>query len=179
MDEIIEKLREESKSPVVVLTVGIPGCGKSTLVKRIVNELDFHLVSSDQIIDEHAQKIGSHYDKIFKEYTNVATHLMWRRFHSFINDGKNIILDRTNLTIDSRKHVFDQIPFSYKIVVINVHVTEEDHKKFIEKRALSGGKVVPNPIVRAMTEELQFCSEMEERVDLIIDFHNRWRNEFI
>ena len=80
--------------------VGLQGSGKSTIAEELKDGLEnCEIVSSDQIRKEYNHQITN--DKVFKIY--------YERARKFLEEGKSVILDATNITMKSRRQVFEQL----------------------------------------------------------------------
>lgn len=78
---------------------GLQGSGKSTIAKKIKDKHDnWEIVSSDEIRKEFNNEINN--DKVFKIY--------YERARQFLIAGKNVILDATNISMKSRRQIFEQ-----------------------------------------------------------------------
>lgn len=82
----------------VVLMVGYPGCGKSTVAKR----LGLPIVSND--VDGKASAL--------------------RKFKALIKEGKSVVVDNTNLTEKARAEYLDVVPSGMHITAIMFVATE-------------------------------------------------------
>lgn len=86
--------------PTVIVMCGLQGSGKSTKARYLKEEMgNCEIVSSDAIRKEFDNNITN--DKVFKIY--------YARAREFLKAGTNVILDATNITIKSRKQIFEQL----------------------------------------------------------------------
>lgn len=84
----------------LIVMCGLQGSGKSTIAEELKNGIsNCEIVSSDQIRKEYNHKIGN--DEVFKIY--------YERARKFLNEGKSVILDATNISIKSRRHIFEKL----------------------------------------------------------------------
>ena len=84
----------------LIVMVGLQGSGKSTIAEELKDGLEnCEIVSSDQIRKEYNHQITN--DKVFKIY--------YERARKFLEEGKSVILDATNITMKSRRQVFEQL----------------------------------------------------------------------
>lgn len=99
------------KVPVLVL-VGLPGSGKSTVANLVLKEGGLYrtIISSDAIRKElfGSESIQCNNEQVFKIY--------YDRFVENLVRGDGVILDATNITIKARKHVFEAIKKAQKLV---------------------------------------------------------------
>ena len=83
-----------------VVMCGLQCSGKSTKAKELKDKIgNCEIVSSDAIRKEFDNNITN--DKVFNIY--------YDRARNFLKTGKNVILDATNLTMKSRKQVFEKL----------------------------------------------------------------------
>jgi len=94
--EELEKLKESKDIKVLVLLVGLPACGKSTIVRKYFS--GWKVISMDIIKNKKKMMDG---------------------FNDCINHGLNVIVDNTNYTLEQRK-VFIDIANkkSYKVKIL-------------------------------------------------------------
>lgn len=86
--------------PTVIVMCGLQGSGKSTKARYLKEEMgNCEIVSSDAIRKEFDNNITN--DKVFKIY--------YARARELLKAGTNVILDATNITIKSRKQIFEQL----------------------------------------------------------------------
>lgn len=116
-----------TEKPVVVFLSGIPGSGKSTIIKNKSDNgewLDFVVLSVDSEIESIAKNQGisatiahkKHYKKCNKKILKEFTHLL--------SQNRNVILDRNNATKMQRETFLNLVPNNYhkKAVVIEAPV---------------------------------------------------------
>ncbi|KAI1112523.1 ATP/GTP-binding protein [Nemania sp. NC0429] len=105
MDGTIAKLRprilrtEADPRPVVVMTCGIAGSGKSTLSKALVTaHSDFERISIDGIVVEQHGIFGTDYaPEKYPEYLDEAADELTDRLKRILTEGnKNVVLDRAH-----------------------------------------------------------------------------------
>ena len=89
----------------LVITIGIPGCGKSTYAKKLISlNPDWVHISRDNIRYEYVSDQAHYYDhedEVYKEFCNrITMHLM---------KNKTVIADATHLTTGSRKKLINSL----------------------------------------------------------------------
>lgn len=83
-----------------IVMVGLQGSGKSIMAEYLKADMgNCEIVSSDSIRKEFNNNITN--DKVFKIY--------YERVRELLKKGINVILDATNITIKSRKQIFEQL----------------------------------------------------------------------
>ena len=100
------------------MLIGVPGAGKSTWIANQLWVNDCVYISSDQLIEEEAQRQGKTYNDVFKDYVNTAISLMLEQAVSAREAGKNIIWDQTSVNVKSRKKKFQMLPDYEHIAVV-------------------------------------------------------------
>lgn len=74
------------KRPILIIFVGVPGSGKTTLSKLLSEVLNYERVSTDEI-KVSLEKVGADYT------TDLLFKIQMERFYYLINEQKNIISD--------------------------------------------------------------------------------------
>lgn len=90
--------------PIVLMTCGIAGSGKSTLAKAIVASYpSFTRISIDEIIYSRHGLYGKDYPPSkYDEYQAEADDIYLEQFQQLLQDGKNIVLDRSFYSREDR-----------------------------------------------------------------------------
>ncbi|MDC3257138.1 ATP-binding protein [bacterium] len=165
----------------ITVMVGVSGSGKSTYIEK-GNWEHQPVCSTDQYIEQHGQDYGfDNYTDAFadvqaKDMFSTYNSLFFYDMHKNIFNGINFIVDRTNLTVFSRKKLIsylknraageEKIPVKIKCVVFKS--TFEQVMKNLSHRNEQTGKSIPQHIV-----EQQFTSfempTMDEGFDEIIE----------
>lgn len=90
--------------PNLIIMVGLPGSGKSWHANELVRrgEAD-EVISSDKIREELLgdENDQSANDEVFK--------IFYERANKLLSEGKNVVLDATNVTLKSRRRIFAEI----------------------------------------------------------------------
>lgn len=135
----------------IILLVGLPGSGKSTWVKSyLLTNPDYVVVSSDDIIDAYAKSVGKTYTEVFSEYMGNAEVEYNIRLSAAIREGKNIIVDRTNLSPKSRRKITSKVTKDYKKIAIVFNTPIEEIKERLIKRENETGKEIPDYVIVTM-----------------------------
>lgn len=145
--------------PKCTLLVGVPGSGKSTwLLDREYIE-DQYIASTDDIIEQIAFGFGMTYDEGFKDLIKFAEKVMWKELADFAEDGERIYIDRTNLSVKSRKRFIDFLkPYGYEFdaVVFATPETEE-----WARRLYRPGKTIPDHVLESMADNIEMPKKEE------------------
>ena len=159
IESLIVSIKEEkikTAKPIVIVMVGLPGSGKSTLIKKILSEIDnIHVESTDDLIEEEANRLGLTYSEAFKivnfkEIEKKAVALSTLA----LQEGKSIIIDQTNMSLKSRKKKIDRFR-GFSIVAIDIKVSSEVLTKRLKDRAALTGKHIPQFVIETMTNNYE------------------------
>jgi predicted kinase len=133
--------------PVLYLLIGMPCSGKSTWAS---SRKEF-VLSSDRYIEEYASQKSKTYNEVFSSYISKATSLMWDDMYKAQGEGRDIIWDQTNLTIESRKSKLNALS-NYKKVALVFSVADD----IADRRHLQRiGKTIPRSILLRMKQTYQ------------------------
>lgn len=156
--------------PVYLMLVGLPASGKTTLARQIVAAFptrSWHIVSTDDYIEDQATRAGSTYDAVFKDAIDAATKEMNASRTVALSQGRSIIHDQTNLTVKSRARKFASVPDAYLRIGI---LCDSPHRA--SRLAARSGKTIPSEIDAKMVADFQPISADEFSVIATGEF---WR----
>ena len=151
--------------PKCTILVGVPGSGKSTwLLEREYIE-DQYIASTDDIIEAIAFGFGMTYDEGFKDLISFAEKVMWKELADFAEDGERIYIDRTNLSVKSRKRFIDFLkPYGYEFDAVvfpmpaSAALSEEEWLRRLDSRQ---GKTIPNSVLASMVANAEEPTKAE------------------
>lgn len=84
------------------LTIGIPGSGKSTYLKKTKLEIISRDAIRFAILDKyHTDDYFSHEDEVWEQFVNTIVEAL--------NDGKSVVADATHLSKGSRRKLFNAV----------------------------------------------------------------------
>ena len=84
------------------LMMGVPGSGKSTFLKQYVNKKNSIIISRDEIrfsLLKEGEQYFSHEKEVLK--------IFWQRINTSLAENKNVFVDQTSLTPNSRKYLLN------------------------------------------------------------------------
>jgi predicted kinase len=141
--------------------VGIPGSGKSTKAKEILDEnQNTVLISSDAIREELGDvNDQSKNDKVFELY--------YKRAEESLKEGKDVILDATNTTVKSRRIAVERL--KKHVTTIEAHYFNVDYWTSWGRNC-KRDRFVPEHVIERMYKSLQIPT-YAEGFDQIV-FHN-------
>jgi predicted kinase len=178
-----------------IILVGPPASGKSTWISSgknyrfsdnpyssfsqdVVNLSDnpfvdqgddryYKIYSSDDIIDHFAVLANSTYNDIFKESISLAEKIFWADLRAAIISNVNIIIDRTNMTVKSRKRYIDLlIPYGYTMYAYVFPKPDEvEWRSQLNSRK---GKNIPENVLQNMISSFQMPTEDEGFENVLI-----------
>lgn len=144
------------------IVVGLPGSGKSTYATNFIKDKDIEYLSSDEL----RAKFGS--GETDQTCTNQVFGHIKRMVDEFLKDGKNVLVDATNVNRKERSDYINTAKkYGTKVVVI---VFKMDRQGLIDrnkKRGEQGGRVVPTFVIDKMLAKYEEAS-YSEGIDVII-----------
>lgn len=166
------KEMERLKTPWIVLMVGVPGSGKSTFINKLKEKTsDFVIASSDNILEDIAKEKGITYNEAFDRYIKQAGNMFKMVIKDSLNQGKNVIIDRTQVGVKARAEHLQHVPKEYSKVAISFIIDENVLARRLDERAKLTGKVIPKFVIESMTSHYQAPSK-REGFDYLIEIEN-------
>ncbi len=149
--ENIKNYLKENK-PFVVLLVGTPLSGKSTFVKTLKEDLNFNVISRDDIVMEFADT--DNYNDAFNQVDQKSVDITLKnRLISSPLEGKNIIIDMTNLSSKRRRSNLNYFDSIYtKVAIIFPSIDKEEFIKRNSKRKSEENKNISLSLWNNMVE---------------------------
>lgn len=151
--------------PNCVLLVGLPCSGKTTYVRNHAEYCDnrkYTILSSDDILEEMAQALGGTYNDLWEDYYFWADFVFWDLFDKAIANKENIVVDRTSLTINTRKRLLNRLTPDYKKCAVDF----KPNPAVTNSRNVRPGKVIPKEVLWSMLCAYQMPS-FDEGFDFI------------
>lgn len=124
------------------ILIAPPCSGKSTWTKANITSMNSpYIASTDDIITSMYPELS--YNEAFEKANfKVAKRIMREQLSEAIKEGRDIIIDRTNMTIKTRKEFLKAVDDTYQKIAV---VFPWDKQTFIErneKRNLLEGKFI-------------------------------------
>lgn len=143
--------------PTLYMLVGVPASGKTTWTKS--NRGNALVASSDDYIENQAEKMGTTYSDVFDKFIKAAnTHAIETARKAF-SDKIDLIWDQTNLTKIGRRNKLKMVPKDYKKVAVFFPTPHEDVlKKRLTNRP---GKNIPDYVMSSMIKTIEKPSKDE------------------
>lgn len=129
----------------LIVLIGVPGSGKTTLALKIA-EKGFHYLNADSI---RLELYGNEIEQGDKE---EVFSIFFQRLESAMGEGKNIIIDNTNLNPKQRKPIIDRAE-KYEYQDVQLWLLDIPLDVCLERNK-SRERVVPEDIIANMFMEL-------------------------
>lgn len=142
------------KQPYVLVLIGPPLSGKDTVLKQM-DLSNTVVISRDQIV---LDVYGSdNYDEAFKSVNQKAVDAeLQRQLRQSSEDGRNVIINMTNMTSKRRSHNLNHFGDEYtKVAVIFPILEWDEYRKRNIKRQQEEMKFIPEQVIRNMISSYQ------------------------
>lgn len=142
---------EYSQRPKIIFLIGVPGSGKSTFVKNFLKENpNYVTISTDDYIQAKADEEGVKYSDVFTKYIGHAEKLFKEQVATHLNNGDNIIIDRTNISLKTRNKVLSHVPKNYEKLAIIFEIDRKELDRRLLQRDYEEGKHIPSNVIDDM-----------------------------
>lgn len=142
--------------PTCIVLIGLPGTGKSTITKKMIEyDSDSFVYSTDAYIEEQARALGSTYDDLFTDYIKKAEFRMDAMLDIAVQDKLTVFWDQTNLSAKKRKKIIDRMKkagYQMQAVAIIPPTAPEDIAEWEQRLTGRPGKTIPDFIMKNMKE---------------------------
>ena len=142
----------------VYVLVGVPGSGKSTWIQNQDWARDCVIVSTDNHVEQEAQRQGRTYNEVFHDYMPTAVKLMAEQVVAAREAEQDIIWDQTSTTVASRRKKFAMLPNYYAVAVV---FTTPEPAELERRLASRPGKNIPWNVMQGMISGLKMPTEEE------------------
>lgn len=144
--------------PKCTFLIGVPGSGKSTWLKEQGKLERTMIISTDNIIEDVADRYDLSYNEVFQDLIKFAEKLMWRSLEDSAYFQDNIIIDRTNLSVKSRKRFMRMLDgYEFEAVVFPTPDPVEWERRLNSRP----GKSIPENVLKSMARSFEAPSESE------------------
>ena len=151
----------------LILLIGHPLVGKSTFIKNKLNNLDFNLISRDNIILDLSYT--KEYNKAWDEVNHKEVdRILNKRIDNSILNNESVVIDMTNLTKKRRKGFINRFNDYYKVGILFDILSSDEIKSRNEKRNNEESKYINESIINTMISSYQIPTK-EEGFDKIIN----------
>jgi predicted kinase len=145
--------------------IGPPASGKSTWRAKNLNSMFLTndtpepcsvVISGDDLIEAEMAVTGDSYPVVFARHDfKEQKRVLRNRFTQAIEEGRDIVIDRTNLTVKGRRSFLASLPQTYEKVAVLFDLPETVLFERLERRGLETGKVIPRKVVEDMIASYQ------------------------
>jgi predicted kinase len=139
--------------PKLYVLVGVPGSGKTTWVDN--QSFDWKrtaYISTDKLVEIHAQSVGLSYSDVFKDYMPDAVKLMVEDAQQAFEENLDIVWDQTSTTVASRARKLRMTPDHYtKIAVVFQTPPADTHAQWLDRP----GKEIPTEVIEDMISNFE------------------------
>ena len=162
--------------PICTVMVGLPGLGKSTLIKKMYKP-DTWIYSTDMYIDAVAEDNGITYSEAFESNIKAATEFNEQKLKTMMDLRKDIIWDQTNLGVGKRRKIINCMrQAGYQVRCECILPPESDYngdkEDWVERLANRPGKTIPQHVLSNMIES--FVVPTAEEGFHMIRFYNMY-----
>ena len=170
LKQLVQWLSTNNGKPLFFMTAGLPGSGKSTLLTALkVAHPDLQIASTDDFIESEGKKLGLNYSEAFKAISFAHAKTACNKIISdAVKAKQNLVLDQTNCGSKARKTKLEDIPSSYTKVCLVFDIPDSVLRERLETRARETGKVIPEFVLKNMSNSWQYPSK-SDGFDHIID----------
>lgn len=164
------------KSHDFIMLIGLAGSGKSTWRNTFVKNFpNFQTFSTDDKIDAWGNDNNMNYSQAWKaisESTDPEISMkhfeeeMFLGIKEALEQRKNVIIDRTNMSVKTRKKFLDMVPKIYNRTAIVFNIPTDELQKRLKKREEETGKSIPSFVLASMSKAYQ--EPTSEEFDKII-----------
>jgi predicted kinase len=147
--------------PKVIILCGLPCSGKSTFSRSSEYDDYMHL-STDAYIAQVAKLKNKTYNDVWKDTIKEAAKVFYGLMCIAATTNKNVIIDQTNLTVQTRKLKIDLFQnHEPKIVFFNTSL------ELIKERNCRPGKYIPDNVIDSMYKSLEVPTEEEANLVIV------------
>lgn len=148
----------DDERPTAIFLIGPPGSGKTTWRNDYLRRTSCStfVVSSDDRIEAKMAYSGHDYAQSFRTTDHEALLEMLKdEMRAAVTEGRDIIIDRTNMRRASRKVWRDLLPPGYRRVAVVFSVRPPDLGERLRLREAANGKAIPAHVVAEMVANYQ------------------------
>lgn len=127
-----------------IMMIGIPGSGKSTYAEKIASSEEGIVISSDKLREELFGNVWE------IEKNAFLFSEMFRRTQKYLNEGKNVIFDATNIRSSERKRILRKYKEAFKVC----YYIKPSLDKVLYQNSRRD-RVVPEEVIMKMYHEIQ------------------------
>ncbi len=153
------------QSPNIIMMVGLPGSGKSSVIRRLLADFadkEYVVLSPDDLVLDMGRQDGLNYTQTVRKFGfKKAESLFIDQFKQALAAGKNIIVDRTNLTVGIRATLLRDVPPGYIKTAVICEVEPEELNRRLADRETRTGTEISEKVLTKMIAAYQPPSHPE------------------
>lgn len=150
--------RVVDRCPHIIALIGLPASGKSTWTARYLegNPRETTVLSTDNQIDALAKAAGKTYSQIFPSIDMSKLEAeMSHQQRTAVALNRDMIVDRTNMRVKSRRRWLSQVPKHYVRIGLVFEVPLAVLHQRLFARGVATGKTIPKNVISDMMESYQ------------------------
>lgn len=158
--------------PTAVILVGLPATGKSTYREETVGDCWAVLSTDDNVMTLAESQGYASYDEAWPHVVKQADQLFFLQLKLAVDGGKDVMIDRTNMSVKTRARLIEIIRGSkqkYHLVAI-VFGRQLDVHEWLRRMGSRPGKTIPIKTLIQMAENFQ-TPTVEEGFDKVIEIN--------
>lgn len=169
--------------PKVIIMAGLQCSGKSTIAKELSKKYNFKYDNGLTIETFDAEILSS--DELRKKYPDWDNEKIFKQLYQdmdyHLSFNSNVIIDATNLSIKSRKKIFDNIKHDVEVIAYIVNTDYETCKERLIERNEKDGHKVPLEVLQRYyySWETPFLSEGFSEIILHNSFDNIEAEDYV
>lgn len=148
----------------VYFLIGPPGIGKSTFRwTKLDPDGNCYVASTDDIFESYGKKLDMSYNEAFGFFKFEAVqNIFITKLKEAIANNQDIIIDRTNMSKKSRRHILELFPAHYKKVAVVFDFSDRERlNNQLKKRELEDGKRIPEEVIDKMISSYEEPTQEE------------------
>jgi len=148
----------------MIILIGPPASGKSTWREKFLASQtgEWVIASTDDLVEAWAAERGLTYNEA---HPKAPWGDFNKTFKYAVRDavaaGKNIIIDRTSMSVKNRKDYFKNLPEGYEVEAVVFVVPQPELERRMKERFAVTGKSVPHVALLAMNKRYQAPTKEE------------------
>jgi predicted kinase len=159
------------RKPILLLIMGVPGAGKSTLARKIAQQFPFYYAAADNIRVALCAQPDHCKVETYETYTT-----MYAVAEKLLKEGKSVLIDATLAKKEYRTELQQRFGGKAMIILVFLHTSKDTIQKRLQRRKENLSD--PTNISFAINKTLldRFLKELEppkkDEADVIFTFHH-------
>lgn len=141
-----------NRKPTLYLPVGLPGSGKTTWVTAHLPQIK--RLSTDDLLISRAEAEGLSYREAYLQHGRWSAKTLCQQWTLAAQNGEDVIIDQTNLTVASRWRKLIDFPDHHKVAIF-FDIPVDLAIQRVKARAKANGHDVPVQDIHAMWDRME------------------------